>query len=52
MKYLEQMAGEKVPEYLSTHPSNEKRIQKITEWLPEAEETRLNSDCNQVRTIN
>ncbi|KAK3360098.1 peptidase family M48-domain-containing protein [Lasiosphaeria hispida] len=35
-----------VPEWLSTHPSNENRIKKIQEWLPEAIEKRNQSDCH------
>ncbi|KAJ3293963.1 hypothetical protein HDU79_011728 [Rhizoclosmatium sp. JEL0117] len=34
--------------YLSTHPSHDNRIQKITEWLPEARRIRENSDCHQI----
>lgn len=29
--------GNSVPEFLSTHPSNDTRIARITEWLPNAE---------------
>lgn len=29
--------GSKVPEFLSTHPSEETRISRITDWLPTAE---------------
>ncbi len=31
------MQGKAPPEWLSTHPSDEHRRQKLTEWLPEAE---------------
>ncbi|KAJ3006920.1 hypothetical protein HKX48_009408, partial [Thoreauomyces humboldtii] len=31
--------------YVSTHPSNEKRIEMIKGWLPEAEAIRESSDC-------
>ncbi|KAF3760724.1 hypothetical protein M406DRAFT_25840, partial [Cryphonectria parasitica EP155] len=33
------------PEFLSTHPSNLHRIERITGWLPEATEKRDASDC-------
>lgn len=33
------------PEWLSTHPSNRNRIEKIREWLPEAEERFVNKGC-------
>ncbi|RKU49720.1 hypothetical protein DL546_009892 [Coniochaeta pulveracea] len=33
------------PEWMSTHPSNQTRIEKITEWLPKALEKREQSDC-------
>ncbi|KAJ3073179.1 hypothetical protein HDU98_002055 [Podochytrium sp. JEL0797] len=36
-----------VSQFLSTHPSHDNRIQKITEWLPEARRVRENSDCHQ-----
>ncbi|KAJ3043378.1 hypothetical protein HDV00_005076 [Rhizophlyctis rosea] len=39
------------PQYLSTHPSNETRIQKVKEWLPEAEMVRENSDCRQTSDL-
>ncbi|KAI1639598.1 peptidase family M48-domain-containing protein [Biscogniauxia mediterranea] len=34
------------PEWLSTHPSNYNRIQKIQEWLPQAIEKMNQSDCH------
>ncbi|ORY00572.1 hypothetical protein K493DRAFT_312781 [Basidiobolus meristosporus CBS 931.73] len=34
------------PQYLSTHPNNESRISKINEWMPQALQTRANSDCD------
>ncbi|OLN85869.1 Mitochondrial metalloendopeptidase OMA1 [Colletotrichum chlorophyti] len=37
--------AEEVPEFLSTHPSNEHRIEKCTEWLPKAMEKWEASDC-------
>jgi predicted Zn-dependent protease len=33
------------PEWMSTHPSNQTRIEKILEWLPKAIEKREQSDC-------
>ncbi|KAK3327804.1 peptidase family M48-domain-containing protein [Cercophora scortea] len=42
---MDQAAMEEVPEWLSTHPSNENRIKKIQEWLPKALEKRAESDC-------
>ncbi|KAI0179117.1 hypothetical protein GGR52DRAFT_570017 [Hypoxylon sp. FL1284] len=33
------------PEWISTHPSNFNRIQKIGEWMPKAMEKRQESDC-------
>ncbi|TPX63616.1 hypothetical protein SpCBS45565_g06486 [Spizellomyces sp. 'palustris'] len=44
----EAQRSSKLLEYVSTHPSPEKRIQKITEWLPEAEMIREKSDCEHV----
>ena len=35
-KRMAQSGGEKPPEFLSTHPSNETRIRNIEEFLPEA----------------
>ncbi|KAJ8101990.1 peptidase M48 [Lipomyces tetrasporus] len=32
-------------EFLSTHPSNTTRIQRISEWMPKAIQTREMSDC-------
>lgn len=34
------------PEWLSTHPSNRNRIEKIREWLPEAEERFRDKGCS------
>ncbi|KAK4546546.1 hypothetical protein LTR36_001763 [Oleoguttula mirabilis] len=33
------------PQFLSTHPSNHNRLEKIREWLPEAEDKRAQSGC-------
>ncbi|KAJ3120638.1 hypothetical protein HK100_012706 [Physocladia obscura] len=38
-------------QYLSTHPSHENRIQKITEWLPEARGVRENADCKHLAPL-
>ncbi|KAK1593302.1 peptidase family M48 [Colletotrichum navitas] len=35
-----------VPEILSTHPSNEHRLEKCKEWMPKAMERWEASDCN------
>ncbi|KAL6878835.1 peptidase family M48 domain-containing protein [Trichoderma novae-zelandiae] len=45
METIQKMGGHEVPEMLSTHPSNENRIKKIEEWLPEAMKKRMESDC-------
>ena len=34
------------PQFLSTHPSSHNRLDKIREWLPEAQDKRENSDCH------
>lgn len=33
---MSQLGGEKPPEFLSTHPSNETRIQQLNDWMDEA----------------
>ena len=33
------------PQFLSTHPSNHNRLEKIREWLPLAEDKRARSEC-------
>ncbi|KAK4144194.1 mitochondrial metalloendopeptidase OMA1 [Dichotomopilus funicola] len=38
--------GGEVPEWMSTHPANANRIQKMQEWLPQALEKRSQSDCS------
>ncbi|EFQ29076.1 peptidase family M48 [Colletotrichum graminicola] len=35
-----------VPDFLSTHPSNEQRVEKCKEWMPKAIERWEASDCN------
>ncbi|MBI3804831.1 MAG: M48 family metallopeptidase [Nitrospirae bacterium] len=37
----------KAPEFLSTHPTDEKRVQQITAWLPEAEREYQQSQTGQ-----
>ncbi|KAI0114494.1 peptidase family M48-domain-containing protein [Nemania sp. FL0031] len=36
---------EEPPEWISTHPSNSNRIQKIQEWMPKALDKMRESDC-------
>ncbi|KAL2255052.1 hypothetical protein VTK26DRAFT_4239 [Humicola hyalothermophila] len=43
---MERAAGQGVPEWMSTHPTNINRIKKIQEWLPEAMQKRAQSDCS------
>ncbi|KAM0254026.1 hypothetical protein ACHAP5_000012 [Fusarium lateritium] len=45
MDALQHASGEEAPEMLSTHPSNEHRITKISEWMPKAMEKQSESDC-------
>lgn len=45
MSRREKKEGEEVPEWMSTHPSNEKRVEAMKEWLPKAMEKRAESDC-------
>ena len=33
------------PQFLSTHPSSHNRLDKIRDWLPQAETKREDSDC-------
>ncbi|KAF4982882.1 hypothetical protein FZEAL_1578 [Fusarium zealandicum] len=45
MDALQRSGGKEVPEMMSTHPSTDKRISKIGEWMPRAMEKRAESDC-------
>lgn len=47
---MEQADDVKIPLFLSTHPSNDNRVAKITEWLPEAMERFHQGNCN--RTLS
>ncbi|EGY13470.1 hypothetical protein VD0004_g8804 [Verticillium dahliae] len=45
MEAASRSQGEEVPELMSTHPSNQHRIEKIQSWLPQALEKFQISDC-------
>jgi len=42
---MEEAEKTSVPQFLSTHPSNVKRIQDIERWLPEARSILDSSGC-------
>lgn len=42
---MDKAQKEAPPEWMSTHPSNQTRIERIEEWLPKAVEKREASDC-------
>lgn len=46
MDRMHQQSDIEVPEWASTHPSNQHRIERITGWLPKAMEKRDASDCH------
>ncbi|KAK6865950.1 peptidase family M48 [Apiospora arundinis] len=46
MEHMEQQREGAPPEWMSTHPSNHNRIEKIKQWLPEAMDKRAQSDCS------
>lgn len=46
MSRWEKRSGISQPEFLSTHPGTERRISNMQKWLPEAEEKRERSHCN------
>ncbi|KAJ8120051.1 hypothetical protein ONZ43_g3139 [Nemania bipapillata] len=43
---LKQKQQEEPPEWMSTHPSHDNRIQKIQEWMPKALDKMRDSDCH------
>ncbi|PSR97704.1 peptidase family M48-domain-containing protein, partial [Coniella lustricola] len=45
LESVQSQMGMEPPEFMSTHPSNQHRIESITQWLPEAIEKRQASDC-------
>lgn len=45
LETVQSQLGTEPPEFMSTHPSNQHRIERITKWLPEAVEKRQASDC-------
>ncbi|POS73863.1 peptidase family M48 [Diaporthe helianthi] len=46
MDRMHQQSEVEVPEWASTHPSNQHRIERINGWLPKAMEKREASDCH------
>ncbi|KAI0420676.1 peptidase family M48-domain-containing protein [Xylaria grammica] len=42
---MKRAAQEEPPEWMSTHPSHDNRIQKIQEWMPKALDKMHESDC-------
>ena len=45
MELVEKQMGGSVPGFLSTHPTNKRRIEDIGKWLPRAEESRDENGC-------
>lgn len=45
MEREEEGAGQVSPQFLSTHPSSHNRLDKIREWLPQAERKREEGEC-------
>jgi predicted Zn-dependent protease len=48
IRFWERMAKQgqaQPPEFLSTHPAPAHRVEKMREWMPEAEAKRASSDC-------
>ncbi|KAI5858180.1 hypothetical protein GGS23DRAFT_586943 [Durotheca rogersii] len=50
-KRMERAQQGEPPEWMSTHPSNFNRIQKIEEWMPRAMEKMRASDCQGTSTF-
>ncbi|KAI1808116.1 peptidase family M48-domain-containing protein [Daldinia bambusicola] len=50
-KRMERAQQGEPPEWLSTHPSNFNRLQKIEEWMPTALEKMQQSDCRGTSTF-
>lgn len=46
MDQVHRHMGTEPPEFMSTHPSNQHRIERIRGWLPRAMEKREESDCH------
>lgn len=44
---MSKAGGAGPPEFLSTHPSNENRIVRLQQWMPEALQKQESSDCQQ-----
>lgn len=49
MAAIEKKSGNNVPEFLSTHPASSHRITNMTEWLPQAQHIRAESECEAMR---
>lgn len=49
MEHISRSAGSLVaPEWMSTHPSNQKRIEMIEGWMPQAMKKWQSNECDQV----
>ncbi|CCG83192.1 Mitochondrial metalloendopeptidase OMA1 [Taphrina deformans PYCC 5710] len=44
---MSQAGNSGIPQFMSTHPSNENRIVKLQGWMPEAIQKQESSDCQQ-----
>lgn len=47
-----QMGQQQSLEFLSTHPSSEKREKKFKEWLPKAQELYEHNDCSRLKSMS